>query len=142
MNEHGRSPCIAAKRQLMHATARAVEPADSTLALRAAGLALAGVILSLTWVLGGGWRGCVYLAIYCLTAAPGLPVGFLLFGRHHAAGWIGGAIVGYALSAFALWLPAPLHFSSLLAPAISGDRGLRAAACLSWACARGARRGA
>jgi hypothetical protein len=40
---------------------------------------------------------------------PGLPVGFALFGRRHAAGWIAGALTGYGITAMALWLPVQLH---------------------------------
>ena len=56
-----------------------------------------------TWC--GGGRGLVYVALYMLALVPGLPIGWRLFGREHPAGWVGGAIVGYALTSVALWLP-------------------------------------
>ena len=63
---------------------------------------------ALAWLLGDGPAGLGYLGLYTLLLVPGLPIGFLLFGRSHAAGWIGGALIGYALSALVLWLPADL----------------------------------
>ena len=39
----------------------------------------------------GAW---IYLVLYVLALAPGLPLGFALFGRHHAGGWIAGAVIG------------------------------------------------
>jgi hypothetical protein len=46
-----------------------------------------------------------YLALYLLALVPGLPLGFALFGRRHAAGWASGALFGYALTALAIWAP-------------------------------------
>lgn len=66
-------------------------------------------------MLGGGVRGLAYLPIFALSTLPGLPIGFALFGRHHAAGWIGGAALGYALSGLALWLPVQLHLPGVAA---------------------------
>jgi hypothetical protein len=45
----------------------------------------------------------LYFGIYLLALVPGLPLGFALFGRRHAAGWIAGALFGYVLTAFAIW---------------------------------------
>jgi hypothetical protein len=45
----------------------------------------------------------MYAVAYLLALLPGLPIGFALFGRRHAAGWIVGAGVGYVLTAFAFW---------------------------------------
>jgi hypothetical protein len=45
----------------------------------------------------------VYAAIYLLALAPGLPLGFALFGRRHAAGWIAGGLFGYVLTSLAAW---------------------------------------
>lgn len=77
---------------------------------------------TLAWLLGEGIRGWVYLVLYGLSALPGLPIGFALFGRRHAAGWIGGAVIGYTLSGLALWLPVQMHLpgvgSSLISWAI------------------------
>jgi hypothetical protein len=62
------------------------------------------LLLLSTWIIGG-WAAWLYLLVYALAMVPGLPLGFALFGRTHAAGWIAGAIVGYALTAFAIWVP-------------------------------------
>ena len=56
----------------------------------------------------------VYALVYALACVPGLPLGFALFGRGHAAGWIAGAVMGYALTALALWAPIFLGVPSLL----------------------------
>jgi len=64
-----------------------------------------GLLLLLSsWIIGGA-AAWIYLLVYALAMVPGLPLGFALFGRQHAAGWIAGAILGYALTAFAIWLP-------------------------------------
>ena len=78
------------------------------MALRSAVLALSLAVAALAWLLGDGPAGLGYLGLYTLLLVPGLPIGFLLFGRSRAAGWIGGALIGYALSALVLWLPADL----------------------------------
>jgi hypothetical protein len=62
------------------------------------------VLLASAWLIGGA-GAWVYLLIYLLALAPGLPIGFALFGRDHAGGWIASAVIGYALTAFALWAP-------------------------------------
>jgi len=66
-------------------------------------LALVHVILlaALAWIIGGA-GGWLYIAAYALAAAAGLPLGFVLFGSSHAAGWIAGGVLGYGLLAF-LW---------------------------------------
>lgn len=46
-----------------------------------------------------------YAILYVAALLPGLPLGFALFGRRHAAGWIAGAALGYVLTALALWVP-------------------------------------
>jgi hypothetical protein len=45
----------------------------------------------------------LYCVVLAAAAVPGLPVGWRLFGRRHPAGWIAGALIGYALTAIALW---------------------------------------
>ena len=55
-----------------------------------------------------GLAGIGYLAIYAAALAPGLPIGFALFGRRHAAGWVAGALCGYALTSLAVWMPVEL----------------------------------
>ncbi len=69
---------------------------------------LCAATLVLCWLLGGvaGWA---YLLIYGVMCVPGLPIGFALFGRRHAAGWVAGALAGYAITALALWIPVQLR---------------------------------
>jgi hypothetical protein len=55
-----------------------------------------------------------YASVFALACVPGLPLGFALFGRRHAAGWIAGASMGYALTALAIWAPIFLGLPSLL----------------------------
>jgi hypothetical protein len=58
----------------------------------------------------------LYLVVYLLALIPGLPLGFALFGRRHAAGWIAGSLFGYMLTSLAIWtavfagLPSALVF--------------------------------
>jgi len=66
--------------------------------------AIALVILASAWVVGDGAGGLTYTACYALAAAIGLPLGFTLFGRHQPAGWVAGALIGYMLTAFGLWI--------------------------------------
>jgi hypothetical protein len=80
--------------------------------LRAAALLLSASVGVLAWVLGGGPVGLGYVGLYLLLLVPGLPIGFYLFGSRHAAGWVAGAVVGYALTAVALWVPADLGLMS------------------------------
>src|SRR3954468_20538786 len=47
--------------------------------------------------------GPLYAAIYLLALVPGLPLGFRLFGRRHAGGWIAGALLGYTITSLACW---------------------------------------
>jgi hypothetical protein len=61
------------------------------------------IMLAALWMASGP-QSIVYLLIFSLAVAPGFPVGFLLFGRRHAAGWICGALIGYGLTQLALWL--------------------------------------
>jgi len=71
------------------------------------------LLLLSSWVIGGA-AAWLYVAVYTLAMVPGLPLGFALFGRQHAAGWIAGAILGYALTAFAIWVPIASHVPSAL----------------------------
>jgi hypothetical protein len=68
-------------------------------------------LLGSAWMIGGA-GAWIYLAIYALALVPGFPLGFALFGRHHAGGWIAGAVIGYALTAFAIWAPIAAHVPS------------------------------
>jgi hypothetical protein len=54
----------------------------------------------------------LYLLAYGGAVLPGLPVGFALFGRDHAAGWVAGAAIGYTLTALALWAAIAAHATS------------------------------
>jgi hypothetical protein len=51
----------------------------------------------------GGLNGFFAVFALALATAPGYPIGFALFGRRHAAGWIAGALFGYAITAFVCW---------------------------------------
>ena len=64
---------------------------------------LAGAVLALLWLFGGGPAGWIYGAIYACALLPGLPIGFALFGRRHAAGWIAGSLIGYGITQLTLW---------------------------------------
>lgn len=55
------------------------------------------------WVLAGP-TGPLYAVLFGAVCAPGLPLGFALFGRGHAAGWIAGSVLGYATTTLAWWL--------------------------------------
>jgi hypothetical protein len=81
------------------------------MARRFALVAFCVALLACAWIIGGpgAW---VYLLVYGAALVPGVPVGFALFGRNHAAGWIAAAIVGYALTAFAMWAPIAAHAPS------------------------------
>ena len=53
--------------------------------LRAIAFLLTSSVVLLAWTLGGG-LGLGYVALYALLVAPGLPIGFFLFGSRHPAG--------------------------------------------------------
>ena len=95
----------------IHSPSSPVPAADRSLALKAAASVLFVAVVGLSWVLGHGPAGPGYLVLYALLLLPGLPIGFLLFGREHAAGWIAGALIGYGLSAIVLWIPVDLGFT-------------------------------
>ena len=65
---------------------------------------LGAIVLGLT-VWYAGPVGLIYLALYLLALVPGLPFGWWLFGRTQPVAWVVGALVGYALTALALWIP-------------------------------------
>jgi hypothetical protein len=62
-------------------------------------------VLAFTVVIwaSAGFGGVVYALIYVLGVMPGLPIGFALFGRAHAAGWVAGILFGYGLLQLTLW---------------------------------------
>ena len=86
---------------------------------KALGIAVALAALAAAWIVGPGAGGLLYALAYLLATAPGLTLGFLLFGRHQPAGWVAGALIGYVLTAFAIWiaiaagLPSALSFSAV-----------------------------
>jgi hypothetical protein len=98
----------------------------------AAAAALAIGMLALTWIFAGGPAGWLYAVIYALAVAPGLPLGWVLFGRHHAASWIAGGLLGYGLTQLALWAVIAAGDASIIAFVIAWL--LLCAFC--WACAR------
>jgi len=73
---------------------------------------LGGAVLALT-VLIGGLGGAAYAVVVVLSAVPGLPLGFLLFGRRHVAGWLAGFPFGYAVTALSIWLAIVVGASAL-----------------------------
>ena len=83
-------------------------PKNRTRAL--AGL-FAACLATVLWIASGA-AGLLYLPLYALATLPGLPLGFALFGRRHAAGWIGGALLGYGLTQLALWIAIASGFGS------------------------------
>jgi len=68
------------------------------------GAAFACLIAALAWQFGQGLGGVLYALLYLVALVPGLPVGFALFGRRQAAGWVAGGLVGYVMTGFGLWL--------------------------------------
>lgn len=78
------------------------------------GAALALVVGSgmVAWLLGRGPAGLAYLALYALLTTVGLPLGFLLFGRRQAAGWVAGATLGYVITAIAIWIGMRMRLDS------------------------------
>lgn len=67
-------------------------------------LTLCLIVIALSWVYGGV-GGVATLALYAVGVMPGLPLGTALFGRKQAARFVAGALFGYALLAFAFWIP-------------------------------------
>ena len=70
--------------------------------VRALAAALAASLIAVLW-LAGSLGAIAYALLWALAVAPGLPLGFLLFGSRHPAAWIGGALLGYGLLQMALW---------------------------------------
>ena len=60
-------------------------------------------VCAAVWLVGDGPGGLVYIGLYALAIVPGLPLGFRLFGMGTPAGWIAGALFGYAISAVGIW---------------------------------------
>ena len=67
--------------------------------------------LAALWFAGQS-RALLYTLLYVLAVLPGVPLGIALFGRRHAAAWIGGALLGYGLTQLAIWLVIESHLAS------------------------------
>jgi hypothetical protein len=74
-----------------------------------------------------------YAMLYGCALLAGLPLGFALFGRRHAGGWIAGGTIGYVLTALAIWTPIRAGIPSALAFAIAW----LIAALVAWSLTRG-----
>jgi len=88
--------------------------------LRALALAIVVAIGLAALIVAHGAAGLLYVLIFALAAVPGVPLGFTLFGSRQPAGWIAGALLGYVLTSFAIWVP------------IAVGRPSRAAFALVW----------
>ncbi len=75
---------------------------------RAAAIAAVAATLMVAAIIGG-MVGLAYLVVYAAATLPGWPIGFALFGKDHPAGWIAGAVIGYGITAVALWIPIAAH---------------------------------
>jgi hypothetical protein len=69
-------------------------------------------VLAVAWRLGHGSAGLAYAGAYVLATMPGWPLGWRLFGSRHAGGWIAGALLGYALSAWTVWASTSLGYTA------------------------------
>ena len=63
-------------------------------------------------IIAGPWA-LAAVALYILATVPGWPIGRVLFGPRHPAGWMAGALIGYGLTCLALWVVLALHVPSL-----------------------------
>ena len=75
-------------------------------------------LLGSAWMIGGA-GAWIYLLIYLAALVPGVPLGVALFGRNHAGAWIAAAVIGYALTAFAIWIPIAARMPSAITFATS-----------------------
>ena len=71
-------------------------------------LALGALVLTSVWAVGQGPGALLFPLVYAALVLPGLPLGFALFGRRHPAGWMAGAILGYALAVLGIWAAAAI----------------------------------
>jgi hypothetical protein len=78
-------------------------------------VAVLAAALVVVVTLSAGGAGLIYFVLYALALAPGLPLGFLLFGRRHVAGWIAGAALGYFITSLGLWLAITARIPSVAA---------------------------
>jgi hypothetical protein len=63
-------------------------------------------------IIAGPWA-LAYIVLYILATVPGWPLGRALFGKH-AAAWVAGALLGYALTCVAFWAVLALHVASVI----------------------------
>lgn len=101
-----------------HSGARLADGARMLLTLfrhrPAAGATFALVLsVAVSLLLLGGGSAFVYAGLLLLAMIPGLPLGFALFGRRHAASWISGLLFGYAITVMAFWLVDYVHQPTL-----------------------------
>ena len=80
---------------------------------QARALGALALLTSIVSGLVGGLAGFAYGLAFILATAPGWPVGRTLFGRGPAA-WVSGGLIGYGLTALAIWVPIALHRPSRL----------------------------
>jgi hypothetical protein len=71
-------------------------------------IALGALAVTSVWAVGRGPGALLFPLVYAVLVLPGLPLGFALFGRRHPAGWIAGAILGYALAVVGIWAAAAI----------------------------------
>jgi hypothetical protein len=76
---------------------------------------IGALTLLCAWLVSDGIAGPIYVFLFAFAAVPGLPLGFLLFGARHPAGWLAGTLFGYVLTALAIWIPVALNAVSILA---------------------------
>jgi hypothetical protein len=86
----------------------------SRLAVSLMGTLLGLAVGGLCWRLADG-DGLLYLCLFAVATTPGWPIGWALFGRAHGAGWIAGALIGYVLTAFTIWLTVRLGYGTFSA---------------------------
>ncbi|HEX5475560.1 MAG TPA: hypothetical protein VFX12_12950 [Vicinamibacterales bacterium] len=80
--------------------------------VRLAAALLAAAVVATT-VVSAGAAGVLYLVVFALALAPGLPLGWRLFGRTWP-GWIAGGLLGYFLTAIVIWGAIAAHVPSAL----------------------------
>ncbi len=78
------------------------------------------------WV--AGLSGLAYVPILLLAAAPGVPLGRSLAGRH-VFGWVAGLAIGYATSCLVVW--ALIALGAVSGTTLAGAWALEAVAALA-----------
>ena len=80
-------------------------------------IVLASATLIALWA-AAGLIGIAYVLIFAAAAAPGVPIGIMLFGRRHSAAWVTGGLVGYGLTQLVLWAVIAAKLASIPAFAV------------------------